>query len=83
MSGFKYGTTSFIKAAIVSVALILPNVPVTRSQASRHADRSAKSCFGYIYVAPRSVDFQKLYNLLRDRRALEKMREVLSPVSIA
>ena len=77
MSGFKCRTTSFI-GAIVSVALILPNVPVARSQTvASQIDQPNRVLV--TYVAPRSVDFQKLYDLLRDRRALEKIQEILSP----
>src|SRR6266446_5922802 len=31
------------------------------------------------YVAPKDPIFQELYGLLRDRRALEKIQEILSP----
>ena len=77
MSGFKCRTTSFI-GAIVSVALILPSVPVARSQTvTTQIDQPNR--VSVTYVAPRSVDFQKLYDLLKDRRALEKIQEILSP----
>src|SRR5215471_3653670 len=33
-----------------------------------------------VYIAPSNSTFQALYGLLKDRRALEKVQEILSPV---
>ena len=81
MSGFQCRTISFT-GAIVSVALMLPNVPVARSQTvATQMDQPNR--VSVTYVAPRNPNFQKLYDLLRDRRALEKIQEMLSPFRLS
>ena len=77
MSCFQCRTISFI-GAIVSVALMLPHVPVARSQTvATQMDQPNR--VSVTYVAPTNPNLQKLYDLLRDRRALEKIQEILSP----
>ena len=77
MSGLQSKTTSFT-GAIVSVALMLPHVPVAQSQTvATQMDQPNR--VSVTYVAPKNPNLQKLYDLLRDRRALEKIQEILSP----
>jgi len=77
MSGFRWKTTiSF--GRIVGAVLVLLNAPAARSQTTAtQADQPNRVSIAY--VAPKNRDFQELYDLLRDRRALEKIREILSP----
>ena len=53
-------------------------VPVARSQTvATQMDQPNR--VSVTYVAPKNPNLQKLYDLLRDRRALEKIQEILSP----
>jgi Putative metallopeptidase len=77
MSSFRWKTTSFI-GGIVGVVLVLLNAPVARSQTTA-TQIDQPNRVSIEYVAPKNPAFQKLYDLLRDRRALEKIQEILSP----
>lgn len=80
MSNFQLKTINFI-ATIVGVALIPPNFPVAQSQTTvTQLDQPNR--VSVAYVAPKNPGLQELYDLLRERRALEKIQEILSPVRL-
>ena len=77
VNSFQCKTISFI-GAIVGVVLILPNGAVAQSQtAARKIDQTNRVSIEYIL--PKNVDYRKFYDLLRARRALEKIQQILSP----
>ena len=77
LNSFQCKAIGFI-GAIVGVVLILPNVAVAQSQtAARQIDQTNRVSIEYIL--PKNVGYQKFYDLLRDRRALEKIQQILSP----
>jgi hypothetical protein len=64
--------------AVVGVTLIMPMLAAAQSQTTpTQADRP--NPVSVVYVPPTNPELQKLYDLLRDRRALEKIQETLSP----
>jgi hypothetical protein len=64
--------------AIVGVGLILPNLVIAQSQTDTPQNDQPNQVL-VEYVTPQNPEFQQLYDLLRDRRALEKIQEILSP----
>ena len=77
MSTFQWKAINSI-CAIVGVAFILPNSAVAQSQTTG-TQMDQPNRVSVAYVAPKDPIFQELYGLLRDRRALEKIQEILSP----
>jgi hypothetical protein len=76
MSAFHSKMTSFI---VMGVVLILPNFSLAQSQtAPTQSDQ--RSQVSVVYVPPQNSVFQQLYDLLRERRALERIQEILSPL---
>jgi Putative metallopeptidase len=67
--------------AVVGAALILPNLALAQSQTTAtQVDRPNQVAVAY--VAPNDPEFQQLYDLLKARRALEKIQEILSPLRL-
>ncbi|HMF25357.1 MAG TPA: DUF4344 domain-containing metallopeptidase [Pseudolabrys sp.] len=64
--------------AVAGVLLMLPNLALAQSQTPA-AQVEQPNRVVIEYVATTNPDFQELYGLLRDRRALEKIQEILSP----
>src|SRR5262249_34060156 len=78
MSTFHSKITSFI---VMSVAVILPNFSLAQSQtAPTQSDQPSRVSIAY--VPPQNSTFQQLYDLLRERRALETILEILSPLQL-
>ena len=77
MSSFQWQTTTHF-CGIIGFALVLLNAPVARSQTTA-AQIDQPNRVSIAYVVPKNPAFQQLYDLLRDRRALEKIQEILSP----
>src|SRR5215813_4955898 len=78
MSTFHSKMTSFI---VMSVAVILPNFSLAQSQtAPTQSDQPSR--VSIVYVPPQNSTFQQLYDLLRERRALERTQEILSPLQL-
>ena len=76
MSAFHSKMTSFI---VMSVVMILPNFLLAQSQtAPTQSDQPSR--VSVVYVPPQNSAFQQLYDLLRERRALERIQEILSPL---
>jgi hypothetical protein len=78
MSAFHSKMTSFI---IMSVVVILPNFSLAQSQtAPTQSDQPSR--VSVVYVPPQNSAFQQLYDLLRERRALERIQEILGPLQL-
>jgi len=80
MSGFKWNLTSSI-GVIAGVALGLPNMVVAQSQSTAsQVDQPNRVVVEYI--VPKSPDLQDLYEILKIRGALERIKRVLSPLRL-
>jgi len=77
MSSFRWKSLGLM-GAIVGVALILQDLVIARSQTTS-TQNDQPNRVSVEYVAPKNPELQELYGLLRDRRALEKIQEILSP----
>jgi Putative metallopeptidase len=77
MSSFRWKAINSI-SAIVFIPFILANLAAARSQTTA-TQIDQPNRVSVAYVAPKDPVFQELYDLLRDRRALEKVQEILSP----
>jgi hypothetical protein len=78
MSNFHSKMTSFI---VMGVVVILPNFSLAQSQtAPTQSDQPSR--VSVVYVPPQNSAFQQLYDLLRERRALERIQEILSPLQL-
>jgi Putative metallopeptidase len=76
MSNFPSKMTTFI---VIGVAVILPNFSLAQSQTpSTQSDQPSR--VSVVYVPPQNSAFQQLYDLLRERRALERIQVILSPL---
>jgi putative metallopeptidase DUF4344 len=75
MSSFRCSMRSLVVAGIV---VILSHFPLAQSQTIIvQTDRVSIA-----YVPPGNPNFQELYTLLLDRRALENIQEILSPLRL-
>src|SRR3974390_3087425 len=78
MSAFHSKMTSFI---VMGFAAILPNFSLAQSQtAPTQSDQPSR--VSILFVPPQNSAFQQLYDLLRERHALERIREILSPLQL-
>ena len=78
MNNFPSKMTTFI---VMSLAVILPNFSHAQSQtAPTQSDQPSRVTI--VYVPPQNSAFQQLYDLLRERRALERIQEILSPLQL-
>ena len=75
------GLSISFAGAIVSIALILPNLALAESQTT-NTQIDQPNRVAIVYVAPENPDFQELYELLKARRALEKIQGILSPLRL-
>ena len=76
MSSFQWKAINAI-GAIVGIAFILPNLGVAQSQTATQIDQPNR--VSVAYIATKDLVLQEFYGRLRDRRALEKVQEMLSP----
>ena len=80
MNSFQSKSIVFI-GAIVGAILVLPNVAAAQSQNTvQQSDQTNRVSIEYI--PPKDIDSRKFYDLLRDRRALEKIQQILSPLRL-
>jgi hypothetical protein len=78
MSTFHSKITSFV---VMVVAVILPDFSLAQSQtAPTQSDQPSR--VSIVYVPPQNSTFRQLYDLLRERRALERIQEILSPLQV-
>jgi len=78
MRNFQSKMTSFI---VMGLAVILPSFSLAQSQtAPTQSDQPSR--VSIVYVPPQNSTFQQLYDLLRERRALERIQEILSPLQL-
>jgi hypothetical protein len=73
-----FGWKAILAGALVFVAVIGPDRGLAQSNVSS-AEIDHPSWVSIIYEPPEDSAFQELYDLLRDRHALENIREILSP----
>jgi len=77
MSSFQWKAINSI-GAIVGCAFSLPNLAIAQSQTTvTQIDQPNR--VSVAYVATKDLVLQEFYGRLRDRRALEKVQEMLSP----
>jgi hypothetical protein len=78
MSNFYWTTGSLVG---IGMAVIMSNFSLAQSQTiAMQSDPPNRVSIEY--VPPGSPTFQELYDLLRDRHALEKIQEILSPLRL-
>jgi hypothetical protein len=65
--------------AVMGVATILSNFSLAQSQTTA-AQSDQPNRISIAYGQPNNSAFSKLYDILRERRALERIQEVLSPL---
>ena len=73
-----FGWKAILAGALVFVAVIGPDRGLAQSNVSS-AEIDHPSWVSIIYEPPENPAFQDLYDLLRERHALESIREILSP----
>src|SRR5215469_7874009 len=78
MSAFHSKMTNFI---VVSIVVIVQSFSLAQSQTPpTQSDQSGR--VSIVYVPPQNSAFQQLYDLLRERRALERIQVILSPLQL-
>ena len=70
---------SKLASALLVVTMIAPGRGLAQSQISS-VEIDPQHWVSIIYVPPENSAFQNLYDLLRERHALESIREILSPL---
>lgn len=73
-----FGRKAILGGAVVLAAVIGPDRGLAQSNASS-AESDRPSWVSIIYEPPENSAFQDLYDLLRERHALESIREILGP----
>jgi hypothetical protein len=71
----------WIAGTAAGIAMALPNSGLIQAQTSI-AQTDQPNRISIAYVPPSNSAFQQLYDLLRERRALERIQEVLSPLRL-
>jgi hypothetical protein len=67
---------------LTAFVLISPKLSFAESQIIVTTDETQPTGVWVAYAPPNNSNFQELNNLLRDRRALERIREVLGPLRL-
>ena len=80
MSSLQRKAISLI-GTVVAGALILPNLAAAQSQTTA-AQIDQPNRVTIVYVAPENPDLQELYDLLKARGALEKIKGILGPLRL-
>ena len=65
--------------AVMGIAAMLPNFALAQSQTTA-TQSDQPNRVSIAYGQPNNPAFQQLYGLLRERRALERIQEILSPL---
>jgi len=65
-------------ATVVVIGTLLPNLSVAQSQPPA-AQSGQSDRVSVVYVPPNNSGYQEVYDLLQQHRALEKVKEILSP----
>jgi hypothetical protein len=66
-------------AATVVIGALLLNLAAAQSQPTVPQSGGQSDRLSIVYVPPNNSGFQEVYDLLRQHRALEKVKEILSP----
>jgi hypothetical protein len=75
----RFASTLLLALMGAGVALAAPHVVARKASA---APRAKPNSIDINYVAPKSAKYQRVYALLKERQALEKIRELLSPLRL-
>ena len=75
------GAMAISIATIAGVAFTAPNLAVAQSQPTTE-QLNPPNRVSVAYVAPKDPVFQRLSGLLTDRRAIQKLQEILSPLRL-
>jgi len=80
MCGSQLKLNSFTIAAVVLITTLMgmPQLSLAQSELTVTNDQSRR--VSVVYIPPSNSTFQTLYDLLKGRRALEKIQEILSPI---
>jgi hypothetical protein len=76
---YSFEWKAILASALVFVAVIDPDRGLTQSNS---AEVDNPSWVSIIYEPPENSAFQDLYDLLRERHALESIQEILSPLPL-
>ena len=66
-------------ATAVVIGMLLLNSAAAQSQPTVPQSGDQSGLLSTVYVPPNNFGFQEVYELLRQRSALEKVKEILSP----
>ena len=77
MKLFQSKMTGVVIATIVGILLALPGLSFAQSEPTVPSDQPYR--VSIVYIPPSSSALQAPYYVLKDRRALEKIQEILSP----
>jgi hypothetical protein len=69
-------------AAVVVIGALLLNLAAAQSQPTVPQSGGQLDRLSIVYVPPNNSGFQELYDLLQQHRALEKVKEMLSPFQL-
>src|SRR5438067_3639310 len=78
MRNFHSKMTSYI---VMGLAAIVSDFSLAQSQTAP-TQSGQPNQVSIVYVPPQNSAFQPLYDLLRERRALERIQEILSPLQL-
>jgi hypothetical protein len=70
-------TCRILAASFAALCLLLLVIPVQTAKADAQANR-----IGIEYVPPKNPEHQPLYEMLKERRVLEKLQEIFSPFQL-
>jgi Putative metallopeptidase len=77
MGGSQSKMTSVLITTAVGIVLAMPRLSPAQSEPTVRNDQSSR--VSIVYIPPSNSTFQVPYDVLKDRRALEKIQEILSP----
>src|SRR5262245_22140427 len=74
--------TRLISMAVAASLLLAATNGAATARPTRSAPSPKPDRIDISYVAPKSAAYQPLYSLLKERRALEKIRDILKPLRL-
>jgi Putative metallopeptidase len=72
--------SKILRLVVMGIAMFLPNSSSAQSETVAQADQPSRVSIAY--VPSTNSALQELYQLLRDRQALERIQEILSPLRL-
>ena len=80
MSGSQWKVKSFATTVLALITTLAGTPQLSLAQSELAVTNDGSHRVSIVYIAPSNSIFQAPYELLKDRRALEKVQEILSPV---